>query len=152
MQHDGKNESPYRGLWVILLVLAVVPVVFYLCLLGPLLTWQTRFSREMNEASARVFGFGLGIVFHLSCWVGGSFRHAIDAVKKRVVDFFENVRVSLGFALECYLDDMKNDGVALLLMLIPVVACVAVFCGGLSDFWALWSSPVETPTPTPLIK
>ena len=154
MQHDGKNESPYRGIWVILLLLAVVPVVLYLVLLGPLMTWQTRFSRELNEASARVFGFGLGTVFHLSCLIGGSFRLAIQAVKKRVIDFFENVRVSLGFALECYWDDMRNDGVALILMLIPVAVCFAVFCDGLSDFWALWAtSPApQTPNLPPLQK
>ena len=89
------------------------------------------FSKELNDASARFLGFGIGSLFHITCFVVGVFKNSFLVVKKRIIDFKDNLPISFKFAVKCYLEDMKNDGIAFLVEMACVGFCFAVAINGL---------------------
>lgn len=129
MQEEYKKKSPYHGFLLLCLLLIIVPLALY-----GVLRWAINVSmpvnRALNNATAQAIGFGLGSVFHLSCIVAGAFEDAIRAVKDRIGEFFANLTVSPLFALQCYWDDMKNDGVVMLISALIMIACAAVSADG----------------------
>lgn len=132
MEHEEKRKPPGRGMWVICTLLILIPVGLYYLFLGAFNFYQPG-SAALNEASARAFGCGLGTLFHLSCFIAGAFSDAIRAVTFRISEFFANLVVSVGFAFESYWDDMKSDGVVLLVVLIITGVCAGICIWGISD-------------------
>ncbi len=138
MLDDSKYRSPYYGLWIVLLVMIGIPLLFYaffcemfdLFPIGP---------RALNEPSARAFGFGVGTVVHLGCFIGGVFAEPVRAVKKRMAAFFGNLKVSLRFAFKCYFEDIKSDGAVLFIVSAVAAVCAYVTYTGLRDFVILWN-------------
>ncbi len=111
MDNDPK-KSPYQGIFIKVIVLVLPPVVLTWLFYGVITRWQSWYSYELNWASAKALGCGLGGLFHLSCWISGAFRQDFRAVKERLKEFFENVSVSLGLAFTWYLRDVKTLGLA----------------------------------------
>lgn len=107
---DNKQYSPYHGMLPTALLLIAVPVVFVLLLEVMLATFSPRLT-YVNAPSARFVGCAMGLLFHLSCIIGGLLRPSFRAFTFRISEFFQNLRCSLGFALRCYWDDIKQDGV-----------------------------------------
>lgn len=132
MDAEYKKQSPYRGLWVILLMLTGVPLLLFGVLYAAM-EFHQPYNTDLNLATAKVIGCGLGTVFHLSCAVAGVFTPHVQAVMYRIGEFFENLIVSPGFAFESYWDDMKNDGVVLLIELPILVGNFLVVLDGLAD-------------------
>ncbi len=137
MLDDTKYRSPYYGMWLACLIMIAVPFVAYGLLYLALDEFQTRYP-YLNEPSARALGFCVGTVFDLMCFVCGAFGQHIDAVIKRVVGFFGNLKVSLGFAFKCYFEDIKNDGAGLIIVLAVTAVTAFVAYTGLRDFLLLW--------------
>lgn len=108
---DGqKKYSPYRGMWAVVLVMIAVPLVLTVIIESTLAIVQPHYT-VVNRPSARFVGCGLGFLFHVVLFFSGVYRESLEAVKYRISEFFENAHCSLGFALSCYLSDMKQDGV-----------------------------------------
>ena len=118
---DQKRVSPYRGCWIVFLLLIGVPLAFYLIIEAAISFYQPQFAR-LNPASARAIGCGLGSIFHMSCIVGGILREPWRALCSRVKEFFANLPCGIGFALTCYWEDLKNDGA----LFIPYMAIIGV--------------------------
>lgn len=119
MNSDSKYYSPYHGVWAQLLVLILVPLGFFALVYAGFSFYQPQYGR-LNLLSAKAFGCGLGVLFHLSCAVVGVFTPGWRAVKYRIREFFENLVISFGYAIESYWEDMKTDGVVFLLQM-PIV-------------------------------
>lgn len=137
MLDETKYRSPYYGLWVACLIMVVVSLAAYGLIYAVMVKYQTDHP-ELNEPSARALGFCVGAVFDLMCFACGAFKQHSDAVIKRIFAFFGNLKVGLGFALHCYLEDIKSDGVVLVIVLSLTAFTGLVAYTGLRDFFALW--------------
>lgn len=137
MQNDNKHQSPYRGFWVVLLALILVPLVLFLIVKGALGNFS-QFSPAMDLLTAKVIGLGCGSLFHLICIIGGVFTPSWRAVKYRIGEFFENLTVGVGYAFTTYLEDMREDGVTLLIYLLPVAINLAIVVDSLIDAVAVF--------------
>ena len=126
-------EIPKRkkgALLVEAIMLLLFPIVCYLIIRGAIMKYQN-FSKELNEASARALGFGIGFLFHVTCFVVGIFKNSILVVKKRMTEFKDNLPISFKFAIKCYLEDIKNDGIALLVEMACVGSVLYIAIDGL---------------------
>lgn len=139
MLDDSKYRSPYYGLWLALLIMVVIPFVFYGIFYGLFAKYQHE-SRAVNEACARACGFGVGAVFDLSLFVAGAFAPHFAAVLKRIFGFFGNLKVSVGFAIKCYFEDIKSDGAVFLIVLSVTALTAYAAYTGVRDFISLWIS------------
>lgn len=127
MEPNDPKKSPYRGLWVALLLMVGVPLVLYLLLRESFIKIIPGYTVEYKDTCARAIGLFLGTLFHLGCFISGAFENALEAVKNRMTDFRMNLSISFGFALKCYLEDMKSDGVVLIIILSIVIANCALW-------------------------
>ena len=126
---DNKKYSPYHGCLVVLFFLIAVPLGLWAVIDGAMAYYRPE-QAWINGPGARLIGFGLGSIFHLSCVVCGILRAPFRAVCYRVKEFFENLSVSVGYAFECYWDDMKQDGVLFILYAGIIGACLALAIDG----------------------
>jgi len=138
MLDDSKYRSPYYGLWLVLTVMILIPLICYGFFIICFRTAQ-RGSVLLNEPAARALGFCVGTVFDLMCIICGAFKAHIEAIKKRISGFFSNLSVGIGFAIRCYFEDIKNDGVVFLIILATIVFTALIACTGLQDFLAIWN-------------
>ncbi len=125
-------SSPCRGMWVKLIVLIMPPLVLVGIFYGAISRWQPWYSFNLNWASAKTLGCGLGVLFHLSCWVAGAFKQDFRAVKNRVKEFFANISVSPGLAFKWYWREVKSYGVAFWIEIFVMAVNLAVFFDSLS--------------------
>ena len=138
MLDDTKYRSPYYGLWLVLTVMLGISLLCY----GLFYSWFSSAqlgSPVLNEPAARALGFCIGTVFDLMCIICGAFKQHSDAVVKRVLAFFGNLKVGPGFALTCYFEDIKNDGAVYLVILTATLLTALVSATGLRDFLAIWN-------------
>ena len=61
--------------------------------------------------------------------IHGCYEEYLEAL--RMIDFKDNLPISFKFAVKCYLEDMKNDGIAFLVEMACVGFCFAVAISGL---------------------
>lgn len=120
---DNKKYSPYHGCWMVLLALIGVPLLAYAIILAALRYYEPQFYR-LNPASAQCLGCLVGSFFHMSCIIGGLLRDAWRAFCFRIREFLENLPCGLPFALQCYWEDMKQDGVLFLPYAMIIGACL----------------------------
>lgn len=136
MDNEYKQQSPYRGMWVVLLLLIVPPIVFY-ALVSGVMEKYSHYSDALDSASARAFGCGVGTLFHLSCIISGVLTPGWRALKYRIGEFFENLVGGLGFALSSYWDDMRTDGVTFIIYMPIIVVNAVIAVDGILDAIAL---------------
>ena len=110
MTGNDKYHSPYRGFWIIMLLLILIPFGLYK-LMCALFEEYSNFGPQLNEASARCLGCGMGSLFHLSFLISGVFTSSWRDVKYRVSEFFENLVVGVGYAFKTYWEDIREDGI-----------------------------------------
>ena len=120
---DNKRYSPYHGCLVVFAALIGIPLVAYLIVRVSLDYFEPQFHR-LNPKSAQCIGCLVGSFFHFSCIVGGVFREAFRAVCYRVKEFFANLSCGPAFAIQCYFEDMKQDGVLFLPYTAIVITCL----------------------------
>ncbi len=129
---EQKEKSPYHGILIACIVLALVPLVLYGIVRVAIFQYQTQFSDELNEASSKLFGFGTGMLFHLSCIIAGALKEPFAIVVNRVKDFFSNLKFSFKVAWTCYKFDIQSNGVAFWIIFAVMIANVCLFIDGLA--------------------
>ena len=130
MEFETRRQKPGEII-VKAICIVGIPLICYLVFRAVIFENQTRFSKVVNEASAMGLGFGVGTVFHITCFFAGVFKDGIAVVLKRMGDFKENVSLSFGFAVKCYFQDMKDDGIEFLIEMALMVACLALALKGI---------------------
>ncbi|MBO5892616.1 MAG: hypothetical protein J6Q30_07920 [Oscillospiraceae bacterium] len=131
------KKTPYQGMWIILLIMALPSVVLTWVFYAVISTQQAHLPQEVNWASSKIFGCGCGVVFQLSCCLTGAFKKDVQAVKKRLKEFFANIVVSARLAFSCYWDDVKTLGLALWIDLAIIGLNAYVFVDAILDFMTL---------------
>ena len=136
MHNEHKRQSPYRGMWVVLLLLIVPPLLCYGVVNGVL----ERFSRSsdaLDAATAKALGCGMGSLFHMICILSGVLTAGWEALKYRIREFFENLIVGPGYALSTYWEDMRNDGVTFIIYMTIILVNASVTVDGVLEAIAL---------------
>lgn len=128
---EHKNKSPYHGVAIACFLMILVPVVMYLIMRTLLFELQPASGRELNEASARVLGLGIGVLFHLGCIIGGVLKDSFKIVVNRVKEFFDNLKFSFKLAWKCYIEQLRDGGIAFWIMLGIMVTNFCVFFSAL---------------------
>lgn len=128
---EHKNKSPYHGVAIACFFMILVPVVMYLIMRALLFELQPASGRELNEASARVLGLGIGVIFHLGCIIGGVLKDSFKIVANRVIEFFDNLKFSFKLAWKCYIEQLRDGGIAFWIMLGIMVTNFCVFFSAL---------------------
>ncbi len=131
------KKSPYRGLLIFVPAMVLVPVALTAMFHYVIDRWQPYLSDEMNWASARIFGCGLGICFHIGCILTGAFTEDFEAVKKRLAEFFANITVSARLAFRWYWEDVKKLGLAFWIDAVLIGSNVWFFIDAVRDFLIL---------------
>lgn len=132
MHNEHKRQSPYRSFWVVFSLMILIPIGFFL-LVNALMMEYSPYSDELDYATARALGFGLGFLFHMICLLSGVFTPGWEAVKFRLREFFENLIVGVGYAFTTYLEDMRNDGITFILYMSVVAANFVLTADGFRD-------------------
>lgn len=135
---ENKRKSPYHGVFIAIIFMIVVPVVCYVVFRALLFHNQTHIAKDINESSAKALGFGIGVLFHLSCIIAGVLEPSFKIVIRRVGEFFENLKFSFKLACNCYADDVRENGVAFWLMFGVMVANFCIFWSGFKVLLAQW--------------
>ena len=116
---DNKTYSPYHGALIVIIALIAVPVGLRLLFWVALDYYKTNFP-ALNDLTANFLGGFLGLLFHLSCMIGGLMRGSFRVVVYRVKEFFANLPCSLGFALRCYWEDLQTDGALFIIYMLII--------------------------------
>ncbi len=139
MEHEGKNESPYRGVVVQCALLIGIPLVCYFLFYLALNAYQSSNAAHINKITARMIALIIGILFYFSCVIAGAFKKAFEAVKMRISEFFSNTVLSFGFAVKNYFKDMKEGGVVFLIYAAIFVAEIVGLIITFSQYFAYYS-------------
>ena len=131
------KKTPYQGLWVFLLMMILPSLAITSVLYCVIARWQARFGVELNWATAKIFGFGCGILFHISCWLMGVFTEDYLAMKCRMKEFFANMTVSASLAFSCYWDDVKTLGLAYWIDVAVIALNAGIFIDAVLNYLAL---------------
>ena len=136
MHNEYKRQSPYRGFWVLILILILVPFGLY-SIVNAVLEEYSPYSAALDAATARALGCGFGFLFHMICILSGVLTDGWLAVKYRIGEFIENLIVGVGYAFTTYLEDMRDDGVTFILYFSVIVTNFAIMADGIRDAIAL---------------
>ncbi len=136
-----QNKTPYRGRILVILALIVPSVICTWILYSVIMEYQSKYGQELNWATAKVAGCGIGIVFHFSCWVGGVFSRDFAVVRNRLKELVSDLSISAKLAFTWYLEDIKINGLIYWAYIIIIVANVAVFVDALKTCCSImgWS-------------
>ena len=113
MHNEYKRQSPYRGFFIIMLL--ILPPIICWGLVDSLLDKFSTWPDALDDATARALGCGLGFLFHTICILCGVLTDGWQALKYRIGEFFENLIVGVGYAFRTYWEDMQSDGVTFIL-------------------------------------
>lgn len=122
MEENGKNVSPYKGVFLTAFFLIVAPLFFSFTLdifIGN--------DTQIEILTIIVFGFGMGILFDLGCIIAGLMTGTFSIVKARVSDFFDDLVVSFKFAVQSYFNNIKENGIVFWIYLSIMAATVIIF-------------------------
>lgn len=122
MEENGKNVSPYKGVFLTAFFLIVAPLFFSF-------TLDIFFGNDtqIEILTIIVFGFGMGIFFDLGCIIAGLMTGTFSIVKARVADFFDDLVVSFKFAVQSYFNNIKENGIVFWIYLSIMAATVIIF-------------------------
>ena len=128
MEENGTKYSPYRGVFLTSFFLIIAPLFF--CFTIDIFMGN---DTTIENLTIFVFGFAMGILFDLGCIIAGLMKGTFDVVKERVKTFFEDLIISIRFALESYFNDIKENGIVFWIYLSIMVATVWLFILGLQE-------------------
>lgn len=131
MEHNGKEKKPYNGMGIICIILTVLPVAIFILFYNVIMRWQPNQPYELNLASAKALGFGVGLMLQACFALSGAFQESKQAVKDRMSEFRDNASLSLGFAIKNYLKDMKEYGIAYLVYMVLIIITAILTIDGL---------------------
>lgn len=131
---NGLKKSPYKGIFLLIFLLIIVPVVLSFLFYKILNSFQPYGEKGINLYSAIFLGYGVGFLFQMACVIAGLFKGSFKVVVKRVVGFFDNVRYSFKMAVKLYIDDVKEDGLVFWIMFFIILATLGVTLFGLYKY------------------
>ena len=132
MEHNGKEKKPYNGTLIICVIMIGLPIAIFYLFLFVINKWQSHYPAELNLASAKALGFGVGLMLQACFALSGAFAESKQAVKDRLSNFRDNASLSLGFAIKNYFRDMVEDGVAYLIYMSMIIVTACLCIDGLS--------------------
>ncbi len=135
---DYKERSPYYGVPVSCVALIVVPLILYWVVRMVIFKFQTQFSYELNAATARAMGFGVGALFHIACILAGAMTEPLRAVLSRLKEFFSNLTISFKLACSCYVHDLRDLGVVFWIYAAIMGTNLYLCIDGFRDFLELY--------------
>ena len=115
MEHDNKQRSPYKGILVQVFFTVLIPLVLLVLFYFVINKYQGNYEQEQNSLTAIVLATGIGTLFNCSCIIAGIVTPSYLVFKNRVLEFFENTKLSFSFAVKSYFYDMKENGVVFLI-------------------------------------
>lgn len=136
MHNEHKRQSPYRGMWMILIMMIMPPILCYAIVSGV----QAEFSKApaaLDAATSKALGCGFGFLFHMICVLCGVLTAGWEALKYRIREFFENLIVGVGYAFSSYWEDMRTDGVTFIIYLSIILVNAAIMADGIREAIAL---------------
>lgn len=131
------KKTPYQGMWIFLPLMVLPSVVLTWLFYYVIAKWQSRFGWDLNWATAKIFGCGCGVAYHIICALTGVFDEDRLAVKKRLKEFSENIVVSVKLAFSCYCEDVKTLGLAYWIDLAVIGLNAGIFVDAIFDYLAL---------------
>ena len=139
MEHNGKNQSPYKGLTWSLFFMIIVPVLLYLLVFGAAkgIAGAKMSTKECNLIGL-MFGFGCGFLFHLSLIIAGLITESFKVVCVRIGHFFQNLRVSGKFAFKYYWFELKDTGYVFWFYFIAIVTVILVTVLSIVKYYQLF--------------
>ncbi len=136
MHNEYKRQSPYRGFWVILLLLIVPPLACF-GIVDAVLDTYSKWPQALDDASAKALGCWLGFLVHMICLLSGLLTPGWEALKFRVSEFFEDLVVGVGYAFKSYWESMVSDGVTFLICFSIILTNAIIMVDGVLDAIAL---------------
>ena len=97
-------------------------------------------TKRSNSLGITERVFILLLYVFYSLFGAGTFAPHFAAVLKRIFGFFGNLKVSVGFAIKCYFEDIKSDGAVFLIVLSVTALTAYAAYTGVRDFISLWIS------------
>ena len=110
MEYQGKNKSPYYGVWQSSLLLIAVPIVLFFFFKG-IFDLEGKLTSEQIIHSSLFFGCGVASIFQLSCVLAGLFKGTFVVVVERLKELFGNLPISFRFAMKHYWENVKSEGI-----------------------------------------
>lgn len=139
MEYEGKEVSPYKGVIGSCLLLIVFPIIIYAMFYAVIGNLQKLGPVQTNNAALGL-GFGVGVLFHISCIIAGLFKGTFKVVINRVKTFFENLSLSRKLAFRCYWQDIKSEGIVFWIYFTIITANALVSAYGLYSFFTIYFS------------
>ena len=133
MDENEKEKSPYHGAWLLSLILIGVPLILYLVFV-PVFRTQGLVYPELVTLSSRVLAGGVGVLLHLGFIMVGVFRDSFAVVRARLAEFFDNLKIGVGFAFKDYWYNIKVGGIAFLIYFVIMVVTAVGFVTSLLEF------------------
>lgn len=131
MEYEGKNKSPYRGLFLSSLMLLAVPTFCIIVLYIALQKTQKGTPEILCLYMAFAFGGMIGTLFNISCAIAGLYKGTLSTVLIRISKLFSNLKISFKYAMKQYFDDLITNGfsfwIYLLVLLINITLMVVGF-------------------------
>ncbi len=120
-----------------MILLALPSAVLVWMFWGIGMRYQAEYGRELNWASAKALGCGIGILYHFSCWVGGVFSSNERIVRNRLKELCSDLRVMGRAAFSWYFADIKENGLVYWIDVAVVLTNIGICIDGILDFIAI---------------
>lgn len=115
-----ENKGPYHGVIVCCLILILGPILLTLFLKHFINIWEHKPS-EINHLTAIVLGYGVGCLMDISYILLGFMNKPFQAVKIRIKELIEDLKISKKLALKGYIFNIKEEGIVFWIYLIIMI-------------------------------
>ena len=137
MEHEGKTRSPYKGVLGSSLLLIGIPILLFI-FVYLVINKVSHDDAITNLHTSLMFGFGCGFLFQLTCVLSGLFKGTFKVVKDRVKTLFENLAINFKFAMSCYWEDIKSEGVVFWIYFLIIGSTFGTFFYGFIKSFMLY--------------
>ena len=137
MEYQGKNKSPYKGVFGTCLIMTVIPIALYF-IVYLIVTKFTNQPKQLNVNFSLMIGVGCGFIFQLSCVLAGLLKGTFSVVINRVKEFFSNLTINFKFAIKYYWDDIKSEGVVFWIYFLLMGTTLTFFLIGLINSYIFY--------------
>lgn len=126
MSFMDRRFRPYAGIWIYCLTLIVVPVLFYF-FFHYIVTINNAAGLYRPTYDAHFFSAVVGVGLCATSILTGALLRDFIIVVMRVSEFFADLRCGLSFreAFKWYKVDVKSEGAAFWILLVPILMNVA---------------------------
>ena len=125
MEYDGKNKSPYYGVWQSALLLTFAPFIMFIFFKWIIHSYS-RMTPDQILYSSLAFGSGVAFIFQFSCVIAGLFKGTLKVVISRLKEFFGNLSISAKFAFKYYFENIKQEGIVFWIYFDIIVATLGL--------------------------